>query len=97
MFILGSQIDCLPLTVQMIESTLSILQNGAAFVILKLRALWLFEKAYETFQSKPDQAKMIFQAVSEMFINNTEFILSYQCLKTLHKYLKIINIRQEYP
>jgi|LauGreDrversion4_2_1035121.scaffolds.fasta_scaffold1582267_1 hypothetical protein len=42
-------------------------------------------------------SRMIFQNVAEMFAGSTEFVMNFQYLKTVHKYIKMIDLKVAYP
>jgi hypothetical protein len=92
--------ESLNISQQMIEQTLKILNDPTSHLLLKLRALWLLEKLNSSFvvrNSKDVIGKEIFQSVSDLFAHSTEFVLNYQSIKTLHKYIRLIDIKTAYP
>ena len=69
-------------------------------LILKLRALWFLEKVarHESITKKDSQMLLeIFQTIAELFASSNDFVLNYQYLKTIHKYIKQINLKEAYP
>ena len=64
-------------------------------VIVKLRALWFFEKMaqHETIMKKKNadgntMLKRVFEIVGEKFAQSEEFVMNYQYLQTIYKYMK---------
>ncbi len=42
-------------------------------------------------------SRVIFQTVGELFAASEEYVVNYQYLKTVHKYIKMIDLKQAYP
>ena len=71
---------------------------------MKLRALWFLEKVAQNEQLMKKKTadgtplcRVVFQSVGEQFAVSEEFVLNYQFLKTIHKYIKMIDLKQAYP
>ena len=60
----------------------------------------MFEKlASSTVVNKQKEtlARNIFQIVCDLYVQQSEFVVDYQALKTLHRYIKVIDLKQSYP
>jgi len=66
-------------------------QKDGDNLILKLRALWFLEKVsrHESITRKDSPLLLeIFQTIAELFAASNDFVVNYQYLKTIHKYIK---------
>lgn len=75
-----------------------------------MRILWLFEKLayHESFfrgEDKEEKLVAIFEKLVDLFISSKEtapseawscFPIKYQCLRTLYKYTKKVNLKKRY-
>eukprot|EP00347_Sterkiella_histriomuscorum_P016065 403354618 len=99
-FMIGQLQDSLTIPAQLIDQCIKLLSSPETQVLLKLRSLWLLEKlvsAPVVRKQKETIGRQIFQIISDMFVNQSEFVLNYQCIKTLHRYIKLIDIKKSYP
>ncbi|CDW89210.1 UNKNOWN [Stylonychia lemnae] len=99
-FIIGSMQDSLNIPSQLIDQCIKYLNNPECQIILKLRSLWLLEKLSDSQvvrKLKDSIGRQVFQIISDQFVNSQDFVLNYQCIKTLYRYIKLIDIKSSYP
>lgn len=99
LFLTGAMQDNLNISESHIRQCLSMLAAESS-LLLKLRALWLLEKLamHDSLCKKGSPlVKEIFQIITDLFVASSDFVLNYQYLKTLHKYIKQIDLKATYP